>query len=220
MERIIAKQEILKLTCEEYQKMMSSDVSVKEYLSKEYYENKGYRLIDVKPYDNMQFYNFYYLTTYTTIDIDELEKIEFENWKKGFQTKEVKQTYDNPCLKLGDIINIKEGHKIRTNIIECMLYNNPQHGNLYMTTLTSTRVIEARVNPTGIFSYLQGNYKITDITKIQERYDKYMGYLPSETIIEAIKIDNSEILISFSVDSSLRLDNNDIRTLIKENKEG
>ena len=37
MERIITKQEVLKLTCEEYQKMMSSDVSVKEYLSKEYY---------------------------------------------------------------------------------------------------------------------------------------------------------------------------------------
>lgn len=219
MERIITKQEILKLTCEEYQKMMSSDESVKEYLSKEYYENKGYRLIDVKPYDNMQFYNFYYLTTYTTIDIDELEKIEYKSWIKEFQEKEIKrQNYTIPTIKKDDVINIKEGHKIYTNIMECMLYNNPQHGTLYKTTPTSTRLIKARVNPTGIFSYLQGDYKITDITKIQERDDKYMGYLPSETIIEAIKIDNSEILISFSVDSSLRLDNNDIRTLIE--KEG
>lgn len=216
MERIITKQEVLKLTCEEYQKMMSSDVSVKEYLSKEYYENKGYRLIDVKPYDNMQFYNFYYLTTYTTIDIDELEKIEYKAWIKEFQEKEVKrQNCTIPTIKKGDVINIKEGHKIHTNIIEGMLYNNPQHGTLYMTTPTSTRVIEEMINPTGIFSYLQGDYKITDITKIQERYDKYMGYLPPETIIEAIKIDNSEILIRFSVDSSLRIDNNDVRTLIK-----
>ena len=216
MERIITKQEVLKLTCEEYQKMMSSDVSVKEYLSKEYYENKGYRLIDVKPYDNMQFYNFYYLTTYTTIDIDELEKIEYKAWIKEFQEKEVKrQNCTIPTIKKGDVINIKEGHKIHTNIIEGMLYNNPQHGTLYMTTPTSTRVIEEMINPTGIFSYLQGDYKITDITKIKELYDKYMGYLPPETIIEAIKIDNSEILIRFSVDSSLRIDNNDVRTLIK-----
>ena len=215
MERITTKQEVLKLTCEEYQKMMSSDESVKDYLSKEYYEKKGYRLIDVKPYNNVQFYNFYYLITYTTLDIDKFEKIEVEDWIKEFQTKQVKQTYVNPDLKIGDIINIKEGHKIRTNIVECMLYNNPQHGNLYVTTPTSRRVIEAKVNPTGIFSYLQGDYKITNISKIQERHDKYMGYLPSETIVESIKINNSEILVSFSVNSPFRLDNNDIGTLIK-----
>lgn len=195
--------------------MMSSDESVKEYLSKEYYEKKGCRLIDVKPYNNMQFYNFYYLITYATLDIDKLEKIEFEAWIKEFQTIKVKQTYVNDELKIGDIINIKEGHKISTNIIECMLYNNPQHGTLYATTPTSTRVIEATINPTGIFSYLQGDYKITDISKIQERHDKYMGYIPSETIVEAVKIDNSELLVSFSVNSSLRKDNNDIGTLIK-----
>ena len=216
MERINTKQEVLKLSSEEYQKMMSSDESVEEYLSKEYYENKGYRLIDVKPYDNMQFYNFYYLTTYTTIDIDELEKIEYKVWIKEFQEKEIKrQNYTIPTIKKGDVINIKEGHKIRTNIIECMLYNNPQHGNLYMTTPTSTRVIESRVNPTGIFGYLQGDYKITDISKTQERYDEYMGYLPSETIIEAIKIDNKEIVVKFSINTPFRLDNNDVRTLIK-----
>ena len=216
MERIIAKQEVLKLSFEEYQKMMSSDESVKEYLSKEYYENNGYRLIDVKLYDNMQFYNFYYLTTYTTVDIDELEKIEYKAWIKEFQEKEVKrQNYTIPTIKKGDVINIKEGHKMRTNIIECMLYNNPQHGTLYMTTPTSTRVIEARVNPTGIFGYLQGDYEITDISKTQERHDKYMGYLPSETIIEAIKIDNKEIVVKFSINTPFRLDNNDIRTLIE-----
>lgn len=216
MERIIAKQEVLKLSSEEYQKMMSSDESVKEYLSKEYYENNGYRLIDVKPYDNMQFYNFYYLTIYTTVDIDELEKIEYKAWIKEFQEKEVKrQNYTIPTIKKGDVINIKEGHKISTNIVECMLYNNPQHGSLYVTTPTSTRVINEMINPTGIFSYLQGDYKITDISKIEEQYCKYEGYIPSETRVEAIKTNNSEILVSFSVNSSLRRDNNDIGTLIK-----
>lgn len=216
MERIIAKQEVLKLTCEEYQKMMSSDESVEEYLSKEYYENKGYRLVDVKPYDNMQFYNFYYLTTYTTVDIDELEKIEYKAWIKEFQEKEIKrQNYTIPTIKKGDVINIKEGHKIYTNIMECMLYNNPQHGNLYMTTPTSTRVFEAIINPTGIFSYFQGDYEITDILKINGGWDMYGRQTFPETIITAKMVSNKEIVVKFSINTPFRLDNNDIRTLIE-----
>lgn len=216
MERIIAKQEVLKLSSEEYQKMMASDESVKEYLSKEYYEKKGYRLIDVKPYDNMQFYNFYYLTTYTTVDIDELEKIEYKSWIKGFQEKETKRLYYTiPTIKKGDVINIKEGHKIHTNIMECMLYNNPQHGNLYMTTPTSTRVVEAIINPTGIFSYFQGDYEIIDILEINGGWDSYGRQTFPETIIRAKMVSNKEIAVKLSINTPFRVDNNDVRTLIE-----
>lgn len=216
MERIITKQEVLKLTPKEWFDMMNSKISKKEYINKHYYKNKGYTLLTIEEYGFEDSYNYYYLTTFSIVDLIEYERLENEKWDKEFQEKKDKTSHSiNYELKKGDIINIKEGHKISTNIVECMLYNNPQHGTLYVTTPTSTRVIEAMINPTGIFSYLQGDYKITTISKIQERYDEYMGYIPSETIVEAVKIDNSEILVFFSVNSSFRRDNNDIGTVIK-----
>lgn len=194
MERIITKQEVLKLTCEEYQKMMSSDVSVKEYLSKEYYENNGYRLIDVKPYDNMQFYNFYYLTTYTTVDIDELEKIEYKSWIKEFQEKQLEKVrYENIKVKVGDIINIKPEHQIFIENNGEFIYCNNELDYKYL-----------------------GDYEILYIHKVEHHFLPHSNSIPEYTVFIAQKIDDKSIKIKIKVDIYFNTGNNQIRTLIEK----